>query len=95
MNLIQRFLLWLVWDGPIRLPGPLAPWLFGLAIGRRPHRVATAAARLPEARLDPDAVMQKMADSTAAHYAAVHRIYYCEPDPLVEQMWQEKKGGVR
>ena len=34
---IQEFLIWLVWDGP-KL-GPLAPWVFGLAIGRWPHKV--------------------------------------------------------
>jgi hypothetical protein len=35
---MSRFLLWLVMDSKIKL-GPLAPWLFGLAIGRWPHRV--------------------------------------------------------
>lgn len=35
--MLRKFLLWLVWDGPYL--GPLAPWLFGLAIGRRPHEV--------------------------------------------------------
>ena len=34
MNAFQRFLIWLVWDGPYL--GPLAPWLFGLAVGKRP-----------------------------------------------------------
>lgn len=33
--MLRRFLLWLIFDGPYL--GPLAPWLFGLAIGRRPH----------------------------------------------------------
>ena len=33
---IQKFLLWLVMDGPYL--GPLAPWVLGLAIGRRPLR---------------------------------------------------------
>jgi len=37
MGTIRYFLLWLVFDGP-RL-GPLAPWVFGLAIGRRPYKV--------------------------------------------------------
>lgn len=36
---MSRLLLWLVLDSGIRLPGPLAPWLFGLALGRRPHRM--------------------------------------------------------
>jgi hypothetical protein len=30
----KRFLLWL-----LRHAGPLAPWVLGLAIGRRPRRV--------------------------------------------------------
>jgi hypothetical protein len=36
---LSRFLLWLVWDSHIRLPGNLGAWLFGFAIGRWPHRV--------------------------------------------------------
>lgn len=35
---MRRFLFWLVMDSTIKL-GPLAPWVFGLAIGRWPHRV--------------------------------------------------------
>ena len=35
---MSKFLLWLVWDSGIKL-GPLAPWIFGLAIGRCPKRV--------------------------------------------------------
>lgn len=38
MNLLRQFAMWLVWDGPINL-GPLAPWVFGFAMGRMPHRV--------------------------------------------------------
>lgn len=34
----NRFLTWLVLRSGIDF-GPLAPWLFGLAIGRRPRRV--------------------------------------------------------
>lgn len=34
--MISRFLFWLVVDSPVRL-GALAPWVFGLAIGRWPH----------------------------------------------------------
>ena len=37
--MISRFLLWLVMDSSIRL-GRLAPWVFGLAIGRWPHKVS-------------------------------------------------------
>ncbi len=36
--MISRFLSWLVMESPIPL-GPLAPWVFGLAIGGWPHRV--------------------------------------------------------
>lgn len=36
--MIRRLAMWLVLRGP-RLPGPLAPWLFGVAIGSRPRRV--------------------------------------------------------
>lgn len=32
---MRRFLLWLVWRVPL---GALAPWVFGLAIRRLPHR---------------------------------------------------------
>jgi hypothetical protein len=35
---MRRLLFWLVLDGP-RLPGRLAPWLFGLAIGSKPRKV--------------------------------------------------------
>lgn len=34
----QRFCLWLVCDSGVRL-GPLAPWVFGLGIGRMPRKV--------------------------------------------------------
>jgi hypothetical protein len=37
---LRRLLLWLLWDSGIRLPGKVAPWLFGLAIGRKSHRIA-------------------------------------------------------
>lgn len=33
---MSGFLLWLVNNVPL---GPLAPWVFGLAIGRMPRRV--------------------------------------------------------
>jgi hypothetical protein len=36
--MIRRFLFWLVLDSRVPL-GPLAPWLFGLAIRRTPKRV--------------------------------------------------------
>jgi len=36
--MINRFLLWLVMNSPIPLER-LAPWVLGLAMGRRPHRV--------------------------------------------------------
>jgi len=36
---LSRLLLWLLFDSGIRLPDKLAAWLFGLAIGRKPHRV--------------------------------------------------------
>lgn len=36
MKHLRRAALWLVLHGP-RLPGPLAPWLFGVAIGSKPH----------------------------------------------------------
>lgn len=32
---MRRFLFWLALDVPL---GPLNPWLFGLAIGRMPHK---------------------------------------------------------
>jgi len=35
---MRRFLLWLVMDSKIKT-GRLAPYLFGLAIGRWPHKV--------------------------------------------------------
>ncbi len=34
----SRFLIWLVLRSGVPL-GPLAPWLFGLALGRRPRKV--------------------------------------------------------
>lgn len=34
----NRLLRWIVLNSPIDF-GPLAPWLFGLALGRRPHKV--------------------------------------------------------
>lgn len=40
VSLFQRFCLWLVWDSPIKT-GRLAPYIFGLGIGRMPHRVNT------------------------------------------------------
>lgn len=33
--MVRRALMWMVWNVPM---GPLAPWVFGLAIGRRPRR---------------------------------------------------------
>ncbi len=33
---MKRFLIWLVFNAPL---SPLAPWVLGLAIGRRPRRV--------------------------------------------------------
>jgi hypothetical protein len=35
---MPRLLIWLAVNSPIPL-GPLAPWLLGLVIGRRPRRV--------------------------------------------------------
>ena len=35
---VQQFCLWLVFDGP-RL-GKAAPWVFGLGMGRMPHKVS-------------------------------------------------------
>jgi hypothetical protein len=35
--MISRFLFWLVLDSRIPL-GRLAPWIFGLAMGRWPHK---------------------------------------------------------
>jgi hypothetical protein len=35
---MRRFLFWLVLDSGVRL-GRLAPWVFGLAMGRWPRRV--------------------------------------------------------
>jgi hypothetical protein len=42
--MLKHFLLWLLMDAKlphpiVRVLDPLAPWLFGLAIGRRPRRV--------------------------------------------------------
>ena len=34
--MIRRFFMWLVWNVPL---GKAAPWVFGLAIGRRPHKI--------------------------------------------------------
>jgi hypothetical protein len=51
MSGLSRLLLWLVFDYKGRLPGfvvRLGPWLFGLAIGRKPHRVANDTDELPE-----------------------------------------------
>lgn len=36
---MRRFLLWLVLDSNIKL-GRLAPYVFGLAMGRWPHEVS-------------------------------------------------------
>lgn len=33
---MRRFLFWLIDNVPL---GPIAPWVFGLAIGRMPRRV--------------------------------------------------------
>ena len=33
---MRRFLFWLVWNVPL---GKAAPWILGLALGRRPHRI--------------------------------------------------------
>lgn len=38
---MNKFLLWLVMDSGIKL-GSLAPYVFGLAIGRWPHKVCEA-----------------------------------------------------
>lgn len=35
---MRRFLFWLVVDSPVPL-GPLAPYIFGLALGRGPRQV--------------------------------------------------------
>lgn len=35
--MISKFLFWMVWDSNIRL-GRLAPYVFGLAIGRWPKK---------------------------------------------------------
>jgi len=32
---MRNLLFWLVWNIPL---GRIAPWLFGLAIGRMPHK---------------------------------------------------------
>lgn len=38
--MISRLLLWLVMDSPSwLLPQCLAPWVLGLVLGSRPHRV--------------------------------------------------------
>jgi len=34
--MIRKFLMWLVWNIPL---GKAAPWVFGLAIDRMPHRL--------------------------------------------------------
>lgn len=36
--MVTRFLMWLIDNVPM---GRFAPWVFGLAIGRWPHRVTT------------------------------------------------------
>jgi len=36
---LNRLLFWLVWKSGIPLPGKLAPWLLGLAIGYKPNPV--------------------------------------------------------
>lgn len=36
--MVSKFLLWLVMDSNIKL-GRLAPYVFGLVIGRFPHKV--------------------------------------------------------
>lgn len=33
---MSRLLIWLVWNVPL---GPLAPWVLGLALGRKPQKV--------------------------------------------------------
>ena len=38
MKMIRRFASWLFWETGIPL-GPFAPYVLGLSIGRRPHRV--------------------------------------------------------
>lgn len=38
--MIRRLAMWLVMRGP-RWLSPIAPWLFGFAIGSRPRRVQT------------------------------------------------------
>lgn len=35
--MIRKFLFFLVLDGPYL--GPLAPWILGLALGSRPHKL--------------------------------------------------------
>ena len=35
-TMIRKFLMWLVWNVPL---GRVAPWVFGLAIGRMPYRL--------------------------------------------------------
>jgi len=37
LDRVQGFLIWLVFDGPSL--GRLAPWVLGLALGRKPHKV--------------------------------------------------------
>jgi len=38
---MRRLLIQLVFNGP-RLPGPITPWLVGLALWRKPHRQTPA-----------------------------------------------------
>ena len=33
---MRKFAMWIVWNVPI---GRLAPWLFGFAMGSKPHKV--------------------------------------------------------
>jgi hypothetical protein len=33
--MMRGVFFWLVWNVPL---GPLAPWIFGLAMGRMPHK---------------------------------------------------------
>ncbi len=38
MKIVRRLCAWLFWDTKVPL-GPLAPWVLGMSIGRRPRRV--------------------------------------------------------
>lgn len=40
--MIKRLAAWLFWETAIPL-GPLSPWVLGLSIGRKPHRVKAEA----------------------------------------------------